>query len=144
MVIFHKDKYLIFITIIPLVYNNGFDVYNIIPLPIKYGNQSLVLIEPEIEVLAFSHDKQTFLSLTYRQWEMCQEIKSYTLCKNSQPIHHRAKVYLCEIALLLNQQNLPNNCKIKFVSANSCVWHRLSLSNSWLFYKQTEITMNGK
>lgn len=143
VVIFHKDKYLIFITKIPLVYNNEFEVYNIIPLPIKYDDKSIVLIEPELEILAISHDREKFFSLTYRQWETCKELKSYTLCKNIQPIHHRVKSNLCEIALLLNPQTFPKNCKIKFVTSNVVIWNHLSFSNSWIFYTPPEmVTIN--
>ena len=137
--IFHKDKYLVFVIKIPLVYSNEFTVYNIIPLPMEYDSKSLVLIEPEIEILAISRDKENFFGLTNRQWETCEELKTYTLCKNSQSIHYRIRTNLCEIALLLNPQNFPNNCKIKFVTSNVVIWNQLSYSNSWLFYTLPEM-----
>jgi len=138
-VIFHKDQYLIFITKIPLIHNNDVNVYNLIPLPVVYDSKSLILVEPEIEILALSYDKEKFFSMTNKQWEMCRKLKSYTLCKSSQPIHHRSKSNLCELALLLNPQNLPDNCKIKFVTANLAVWNQIADSNSWIFYTQSEI-----
>jgi len=137
--IFHRDKYLIFVTKIPLVHSNDFTVYNIIPLPIEYDSKSLVLIEPEIEVLAISQDKENFFGMTNRQWETCKQLKTYTLCKNNQPIYHRVGTNLCEISLLFNPQNLPNNCKIKFVTSNLVIWNQLSYSNTWLFYTPLEM-----
>ena len=137
--IFHKDKYLIFVTKIPLVHINDYTVYNIIPLPIEYNNKSLVLIEPEIEILAISQDKENFFGMTNGQWETCKELKTYTLCRNDQPIYHRMKTNLCEIALLLNPQNFPSNCKIKFVTSNVVIWNHLSSSNTWLFYTPPEM-----
>lgn len=137
--IFHRDKYLVFVTKIPLVHINDFTVYNIIPLPIEYDNKSLVLIEPEIEVLAISQDKENFFGMTNRQWETCKQLKTYTLCTNNQPIYHRVSTNLCEIALLFNPQNFPNNCKIKFVTSNLVIWNHLSYSNTWLFYTPLEM-----
>jgi len=139
VVIFHKDQYHIFITKIPLIQNNDFNVYNLIPLPVVCDNKSLFLVEPEIEILALSYDKEKFFPLTNKQWEMCRELKSYTLCKSIQPIHHRSKSNLCKLTLLLNPQNLPNICKIKYVTAYITVRNQLACSNSWLFYTQSEI-----
>lgn len=139
LTIFHKDQYIIFIVKIPLVQNLDFNVYNIIPIPRKFNNKSYIVIEPEFEILAISSDMEKFFSLTNKQWETCRELEKYTLCKNSQPIHHRSKNNVCEIALFSNPQTLPDTCKIKFISVNICVWHRLLLSNSWLFHTQSEI-----
>jgi len=104
-----------------------------------YDNQSLILIDPSMEIIATSYDTQKFFSLTNKQWEMCREVQSYTLCKNSQPIHHKSKSNICEISLMSKPQNFPDSCNIKFVTTNASVWNRLPQSNSWLFYTQSDI-----
>lgn len=65
--IFHKDQYLIFVVTIPLVQITNFNVYKIIPLRIRYENQSLLLIDPDIEILALSYNTEKFFSLTNKQ-----------------------------------------------------------------------------
>uniref|UniRef100_A0A2S2QVD2 Envelope fusion protein n=1 Tax=Sipha flava TaxID=143950 RepID=A0A2S2QVD2_9HEMI len=98
--IVHKDKYLIFVVKIPLAQTIDFNANNVIPLPITYDSQNLVLIESNMEVLAISYDTEKFFSMTNKQWEMCKELQSYTLCRNSQPTHHKSKTDLCEVMLL--------------------------------------------
>jgi len=136
--IFHRDQYLVFVVRIPLVQTVDFNAYKVIPLPIRYDNQSLLLIEPDIEIVALSSDTENFFSLTDKQWESCRELQSYTICKNSQPTHRKSITNPCEITLLSKPQNLPENCKIKLVSTNAPVWNRLPRSNSWLFYTKYE------
>jgi len=135
----HQGPYLIFVTKIPLVTTIDFNAYKIIPLPIIYDNQSFILIDPSMEIIATSYDTQKFITLTNKQWEMCREVQSYTLCKNSQPIHHKSKSNICEISLMAKPQNFPDTCNIKFVTTIASVWNRLPQSNSWLFYTQSEI-----
>jgi len=136
--IVHKDHFLLFIVQIPLVQTISFNAYDVIPLPIVYDDQNLALIDPNIEIVAISYDTEKFLTMTKKQWETCWELQSYTLCRNSQPTHHKSKTNLCEIILTSKPQNLPENCKIKLVSTNACVWNRLPRSNSWLFYAKSE------
>ena len=92
----HKGQYLIFVTKIPLVQTIDFNAYKVIPLPIIYDSQSFILIDPSMEIIATSYDTQKFFSLTNKQWEMCREVQSYTLCKNSQPVHHKSKSSICK------------------------------------------------
>lgn len=136
--IVHKDHYLLFIVKIPLAQTIGFNAYNVIPLPIIYDDQNLALIDSNIQVLAISYDTDKFFSMTQKQWETCKALKSYTLCRNSQPTHNKVKTDICEITLISKPQNLPENCKVKLVSTNACVWNRLPNSNSWLFYAKSE------
>jgi hypothetical protein len=137
--IVHKDHFLLFVVQIPLAQTINFNAYEVIPLPIAYNDQNLVLIDPSVEVVAISYDTEKFLTMTKKQWETCRELQSYTLCRNSQPTHHKFKSNLCEITLTTKPQNLPENCKIKLVSTNASVWNRLPRSNSWLFYAKSEI-----
>lgn len=110
--IVHKDHYLVFVVKIPLTQTTGFNAYNVIPLPITYDDQNFVLIDSNIQVLAISYDTEKFFSMTNKQWETCKELKSFTLCRNSQPTHHKSKTDLCEIILISKPQNLPESCKI--------------------------------
>ena len=138
VVVVHKDKYLIFIIKIPLVLNSEFNVFNIVTLPTIFNNQNLILFETEIDILAISHDKETFFVLTNDEWERCRNSALYKICKNSQAIHHKNDHPSCEISPLIKPQNLPDHCKIKYVTSNLVVWNRLAYSNSWLFFTQPE------
>lgn len=95
--VIHKDHFLIFVTKIPLITNEEYNVYRPIPLPIQLNNDNIVLIETEIDYLTLSNNNETFFILTENQWETCRQLKKNKLCKGNKPIHHRANSELCEI-----------------------------------------------
>jgi hypothetical protein len=117
--VIHKNHFLIFVTKIPLIVNEEFNVYRPIPLPVQLNNETIFI-------------------LPKNQWEACKQLKHNKLCKGNQPIHHRASSELCEIQLLSNQQKIPETCKIKFLSLENSIWHSLKHTNSWLFYTKFE------
>ena len=113
-------------------------MYRPVPLPILYDNNTLILIEPEIEYLALSNDNEEFFSLSVKQWETCEKVETYTICKGDQPFHRRSRSNICEISLL-TYQTIPDTCKIKFVTLNTPIWDKLMGTNAWLFYTQPNL-----
>lgn len=138
--VFYRDNYLVFAIEFPLVSIEEFTVFQPIPLPIPTTNNNLFLISPDIDYLALSSDGERFFTLMHNQWGECRKLATFKICKGIQPLHHRAKSDLCEIQLLKNKQNLPRSCQLKFISVTSPIWHRLSLTNSWLFFTQPEVS----
>jgi len=62
-----------------------------------------------MEIVATNFDTEKFFTLTNNQWEMCREVQSYTLCKISQPIHHKSN--LCEFYSCQNRRTSPTLVK---------------------------------
>ncbi|KAL4135978.1 hypothetical protein QTP88_007552 [Uroleucon formosanum] len=133
--IFVQDEYLIFSIEIPLVASKVFNVYRLIPLPILYSTNTVILIEPEVEYLVINNDNEEFFTITGKQWEACVNLGSYKLCKGGQTFHRRSRSNLCEVALLA-YQTIPETCKIKLVTLTTPIWDKLMDSNAWLFYTQ--------
>jgi len=65
-------------------------MYHPIPLPIQYDSNTIALISPEVDCLALSNDNEKFFLLEANQWESCNKLESYTLCKGDQPIRYQA------------------------------------------------------
>ncbi|KAL4153828.1 hypothetical protein QTP88_001661 [Uroleucon formosanum] len=133
--IFVQDEYLIFSIEIPLVASIVFNVYRLIPLPILYSTNTVILIKPEVEYLVINNDNEEFFTITGKQWEACVNLGTYKLCKGGQTFHRRSRSNLCEVALLA-YQTIPETCKIKLVTLTTPIWDKLMDSNTWLFYTQ--------
>ncbi|KAL4153837.1 hypothetical protein QTP88_001670 [Uroleucon formosanum] len=133
--IFVQDEYLIFSIEIPLVASKVFNVYRLIPLPILYSTNTVILIKPEVEYLVINNDNEEFFTITGKQWEACVNLGTYKLCKGGQTFHRRSRSNLCEVALLA-YQTIPETCKIKLVTLTTPIWVKLMDSNEWLFYTQ--------
>lgn len=136
--IFHQADYLIFTISIPLISTEWYSIYHPIPIPIPYNQKTLILISPEIDYLAKSNDDEKFFTLRLEQWESCLKFESYKICKGHEPIFHRSSSRLCELSLLDNPQNIPETCIIKLVSLETAIWHRLSSTNSWIYYTKPD------
>jgi len=137
--IIHKDNYLIYVMEIPLISSDENTMYHPIPLPIRNNANNIILIDPETDYVGFSRDNEHFLTLRLEQWEKCIQATPYKICKDIQQIHHSAGSELCVISLITNHKSSPNNCKLKFVSLNSPIWHKLSQTNSWIYYSQPDL-----
>lgn len=136
--IFIQDNHLVYVINIPLISNAEYNVYRPIPLPIQFNSDTLALIDTEIDYLAVSIDNEKFLSLTKENWAECKPLKQEKLCKSSQPVHLRLESQPCEVSLLNSQPTFPENCNLKFLKIDKAIWHKLSESNSWLYFTQSK------
>ncbi|XP_026819373.1 uncharacterized protein LOC113558051 [Rhopalosiphum maidis] len=139
LTILHREHYLVFLIGIPLTSVEEYTMYHPISLPIQYGENTIALIPPEIDYLALSNDNENFISLGVSQWESCSKLESYTLCKGEQPIHYRTGSNLCELSQLTKFNTHSKDCRVKLVTLETPIWHRLSKTNSWLYYTQPDL-----
>ena len=64
--IFYQDDYLIFCIGIPLTSSDEYTMFHPIPLPLKYNNNTVVLIAPEVEYLGLCNDNENFFIISIR------------------------------------------------------------------------------
>ncbi|VVC31038.1 Envelope fusion protein-like [Cinara cedri] len=136
--IFTQDTYLVFVIEIPLISKEEYNVYHPIPSLIQYKSDTIVLISPKIDYLAMSSDNEKYFTLTVEQWKTCTALKQGKLCTTNQPIHHRLGSRLCEVSLLTNYQTIPETRDFKYIRCDKLIWHRLSETNSWLYFTQPD------
>lgn len=137
--IFFKDSYLIYVIEIPLISSDEYNIYHPIPLPIPHSEQTIFLVDPEIDYLGVTRDNENFITLDNEKWEECITLKPYRLCKGNQHIQHCAGANVCVVSLLVNNQFDPDHCKFKFISLTTPIWHQLVQTNSWIYYTQPEL-----
>ncbi|KAL4104073.1 hypothetical protein QTP88_019386 [Uroleucon formosanum] len=137
--ILFKDNYLIYVIEIPLITSEEYSIYHPIPLPIPHSEQTIFLVDPEIDFLGVSRDNEHFIALDNAKWEECTTLKPYKFCRGNQHVQHCAESDVCVVSLLVNNQFNPDHCKFKFVSLKAPIWHQLVQTNSWIYYTQWEV-----
>ncbi|KAE9521974.1 hypothetical protein AGLY_017626, partial [Aphis glycines] len=138
--IFFKDNYLIYVIEISLITSEEYSIYHPIPLPIPHSEQTIFLVDPEIDYLSVSRDNENFIALDNVKWEECITLKPYKVCRGNQHVQHCAESDVCVVSLLVNNQFNPDHCKVKIVSLKAPIWHQLVQTNSWIYYTQREVS----
>jgi len=67
--LFIKDSYLIYVIEIPLISSEEYSIYHLKPFSIPHSEQTIFLIDPEIDYLGVSRDNEHFITLDNGKWE---------------------------------------------------------------------------
>ncbi|XP_022824061.1 uncharacterized protein LOC111354747 [Spodoptera litura] len=124
------ETYFIFEVHIPLVSNEDYMIYQVIPLPFTRGNQ-LTYAQISSKYIAVNLKKSSYILLTEGDYRQCvQQTSLNFLCKNNLPSYdlHSNKAP-CEAKLLSHQNTAP--CDIAPTICKDA-WIELHSSNSWL------------
>lgn len=138
--IHYDNNNLIFIIEIPLVDNKKYDLFNVIPMPIKIENK-FVFIEPTLKNLLITSDKYTFIDI---QPDLCIEIENEYICELDSTPRNPFITKTCETEILLGASTIPLECKTRVVNQNIESWHRLHRQNTWLYAITTPKTLTLK
>lgn len=123
---------LIFAIKIPLIDEQSYILYEILPLPIPHPNSSMhSYIEPSSPYLLMSNTKVYYSPL--RDLKTCTMVKSMEyICYNIMPTRLNDKP-TCETTLLATTINrIPAMCNTKTIKAELEIWHKIN-DNNWLF-----------
>lgn len=108
------DKKLLIELSIPMVDKNIYSLNKIIPLPIRNGNEVIVLEIPYVDHLV-QNDTKVFIPLSSEDLHHCKRIsKKKLLCKPRRETHTVDKSS-CEFSILFNKDptSLISNCQFK-------------------------------
>jgi hypothetical protein len=138
--VFFKDRYLVYVIHVPLANNVRFDLYHVLPLPIKIRDKEsnletnkFVFILPEREYLLVDKAKRYYVRLHVFEFEKCKAMDvSRWLCKQNEPIHVKEANEVCETELLQSIRNIPESCSQRIVELNDTLWTQLD-GNEWLY-----------
>lgn len=133
-----KDTLMIIIEI-PLVPIHNFNLYHMIPLPIRSADMNLFIL-PVSEYIAINTNKQNYL--IFKDLKDCKNMNDYYICKQSQPIYLTHKNEVCEVKLYLNPNiNLMEHCDVRITKIVTKVFHQLIKRNSWIFLLNSPETL---
>ena len=96
---FLKGKFLVYVIRLPLTSNVIFNLYHVLPLPIKVRgtNSKFIFIQPENEYLLIDTAKRYFTGLKVDEINECKTInKVLNVCKQTQPVQLTHLDEVCE------------------------------------------------
>lgn len=141
---YFSEERIIFILRLPLVSQNQYYLYNLIPLPVyRQKFQSYLFILPSIKFLVLSENRNVYTTLN--SLENCKNIdQSNIICDNNEPLYFTNYRPICETELLSVMSTIPENCDTRTLHTSTEMWHKLITPNSWIYVlpKATDITLS--
>ncbi|XP_046382338.1 uncharacterized protein LOC124153285 [Ischnura elegans] len=133
--VFLSNHVLGYVISIPLSNLVRFNVYHVIPLPIKINGTSMkfIFIQPEREYLLLDKSGRYVTKLSREDFADCKLVSANArLCKQTCPLRLVHVLDDCETQLLLSASSISLNCDRRIVSLEKTFWTRLG-SREWLF-----------
>jgi len=131
--VIYQNQLLIFNIKIPLVDQQNFNLYNIIPMPIKINNKQFAYVKNTYDYIAISPSNEYFTTFTPQQLNTCKKITNYYICYAIQPVHSKTSNTNCEMALFTKQGENTQMCKYLYFELNGSIFHKLEFKNTWIY-----------
>jgi len=137
--IFLKGKFLVYMIRLPLTNNVFFNLYHVLPLPIKVrgADSKFIFIQPEQDYLLMNTAKRYFIKLGVDEIHECTTIsKDLKICKQTPPVELTHLDEVCEAQMIEPIRSIPASCSQRIVELNHTLWTQLDV-NGWLFVTTT-------
>lgn len=132
--VFISGSILGYVINIPLIDNNVFNLYRVLPLPkeIPQMKGKYVYIQPEKEFLLIDESKRQYAKLSSEQLKCKELTKNRRLCRQSFALLSTFDHEECEAKLLQPIREIPEDCVRRIVALNQSIWTHLN-NNEWLY-----------
>nr|AMO27985.1 F protein [Lymantria dispar multiple nucleopolyhedrovirus]AMO65613.1 Efp [Lymantria dispar multiple nucleopolyhedrovirus] len=143
-----ERRKLIFILEVPLIDDQNYDVYQVIPIPLCGGDGKCAVIVPDSKYLGVSTNKRNYVRLEDDAPKACKMTSKNLLCFKPKVVHVSSEATLCDIKILLHYENSYENvqrdCDVRVGKFDPEIFHLISDYNNWLYVLQrdTELTMD--
>jgi hypothetical protein len=129
--VFLQGKFLVYVVRLPLTNNVSYNLYYVLPFPIKVKetDSKFVFIQPEHEFLIVEIVKRF---LTRLRAQDVKECKGQFICKQTQPVQLTHLDEECEAQMIQSISTIPSSCSQRIVELNQTLWTQLD-NNEWLF-----------
>lgn len=129
---------------IPLVSQNHYCLYNLVPLPVYHAKlKSFLFILPTNKFLILSENRNQYTTLN--SIENCKTLDSTgMICDHNEPLYFTNSRKICETELMSSVTGIPKNCDTRVFYSRTETWHKLVNDNCWIyvFAKSVEVTLN--
>lgn len=133
IVYYSNNNNLVFIIGIPLVYLNDLTMYHLIPKPICNDFSQCMYIKPNYNYLAVRQSKELYSTYDFFDSNFCKLSTNFLLCPGIHPLHLRSLRPICEVLLLQEPEEVPENCEIMQLQMTTTIFHKLRYKNQWLY-----------
>jgi len=97
-ILYYANDNLVFILALPLIYQNDFILYNLIPVPVCIGNDC-IYVKPSNKYLAISKTKEHYAIYDEFYHTHCKHARDFLVCPEGNPLHPRSNRPACEVQL---------------------------------------------
>lgn len=130
---------LIFQLEVPLLKNENYHLYRMVPVP-TYHQNFFTFIKPIRQYLAISLQQQMYYFLTSEEFEKCVEFYEVRICRQSHAMFHINENNHCEVNFFLNSPELTTQCDV-VKSIQPYFWIQLHRPNQWLYSVKERSTL---
>ena len=133
--VFIRDNFLVYVIRLPLTTHVKYNVYHVLPLPIRIGNDGtrFTFILPEHEYLLMDTAKRYYAKLRVSEITQCKSVTlSHRVCKQNGPVQLTHLHDECEVEMLQSPRSIPGSCSQRIMEINQTIWTQLD-GNEWIF-----------
>ena len=133
--VFIKDNFLVYVIRLPLTNHVNYNLYHVLPLPIKIKNTNnkFTFIVPEREYLLMDVAKRYYTKLKVSELKDCKLISTqHRICKKIGPVQITHLNEECEVEMLQSVRTIPLSCSQRVAEINQTIWTQLE-DNEWLY-----------
>ena len=132
--VYLQNGKLVYVIEIPLVSNDMYQIYNIVPFPMRLNETYYVYINPSFKQLIINIDKTKYIPILENDNTKCKSInESFILCDHVQPLYTTNYCQICEIELLLQSRSIPSTCDQRLIRLSHNIFHPFHNKNAWLY-----------
>lgn len=133
MIIYYLDDTIVFKINLPLVYQHVLTLYYLIPKPVCHTNNYCIYTKTNHKFLAVSKSKELYSTYSELDQVKCKNARDFLLCPEISPLHPRNNKPICEILLMQDPKEVPDNCEIMQIRIHTSIFHKLKYKNQWLY-----------
>jgi hypothetical protein len=124
---------LVYIVRIPFAIHYVYDVYRVLPFPIKINNTKYTFIQPEKEYILIDGMKQYYVKFRHEDISKCRRMSNKEIiCEQGFPLLISHSASDCEILMLQPIRIVPKTCAQRILELKETLWI-LVKDNSWIY-----------
>ncbi|PNF34241.1 hypothetical protein B7P43_G17488 [Cryptotermes secundus] len=126
---------LVYVVRVPLVTHHVYDIYKVIPFPIKVNEtrNKYTFIQPDKEYMLIDSTRQYYVKLRQENLNTCKKMSEEQLvCKQDFPLLISHSSDDCEVSMLQPIRLVPRTCTQRVIELKETLWIPLK-RNSWIY-----------
>ncbi|ACO53584.1 F protein [Euproctis pseudoconspersa nucleopolyhedrovirus] len=138
-----KERKLLFIIEVPLLNQQQYNVFQVVPIPFCVKSKCAVIV-PDSKYLGLSTNRHNYVRLGDDISKTCRITIDNLLCYKQKIVHDSDKAILCDIKILLDSNNdngvddAARDCDVRVGKFDSEIFYEISSDNRWLYVLQKD------